>query len=88
MPIEVKTPEDFSGAIGEKQPATVQFSAPRCGGCKMVTPQVLRQVPESNHDAESRITFGDDLLDAAGVKPIMNQRTPSCEAYPSGSCEL
>ncbi|KAG6623784.1 putative thioredoxin [Phytophthora cinnamomi] len=25
MPIEVKTPEDFSGAIGEKQPATVQF---------------------------------------------------------------
>ncbi|KAG6612118.1 Arsenical-resistance protein [Phytophthora cinnamomi] len=28
MPIEVKTPEDFSGAIGEKQPTTVQFSAP------------------------------------------------------------
>ncbi|KAG6623994.1 F-box protein [Phytophthora cinnamomi] len=51
-------------------------------------PPVLRQVPESNHDAESRITFGDDLLDAAGGKPIMNQRTPSCEAYPSGRCEL
>ncbi|KAG6621338.1 Retrovirus-related Pol Polyprotein from transposon TNT 1-94 [Phytophthora cinnamomi] len=39
MPIAVKTPEDLSGAIGEKQPITVQFSAPRCGGCKMVTPQ-------------------------------------------------
>ncbi|KAG6616674.1 Replication protein A 70 kDa DNA-binding subunit [Phytophthora cinnamomi] len=41
-PIEVKTPEDFSGAIGEKQPTTVQFSAPRCGGCKMVTPKVTQ----------------------------------------------
>ncbi|KAG6622995.1 putative thioredoxin [Phytophthora cinnamomi] len=42
MPIEVKTPEDFSGAIGVKQPATVQFSEPRCGGCKMVTPKVTQ----------------------------------------------
>ncbi|KAG6615327.1 putative thioredoxin [Phytophthora cinnamomi] len=39
MPIEVKTPEDFSGAIGENQPTTVQFSAARCGGCQMVTPK-------------------------------------------------
>ncbi|KAG6580148.1 Myosin protein [Phytophthora cinnamomi] len=61
MPIEVKTPEDFSGAIGEKQPATVQFSAPRCGGCKMVTPQgdatdgervPGRQVPKDVYNRE------------------------------------
>ncbi|KAG6616650.1 putative thioredoxin [Phytophthora cinnamomi] len=46
MLIEIKTPEDFNGAISEKQLITVQFSAPRCGGCKMVTPKVM-QVAEN-----------------------------------------
>ncbi|KAG6621415.1 putative thioredoxin [Phytophthora cinnamomi] len=59
MPTEVKTPEDFSGDIGEKQATTVQFSAPRCGGCEMVTPQgdaadgervPGRQVPKGRRD--------------------------------------
>ncbi|KAG6619091.1 putative thioredoxin [Phytophthora cinnamomi] len=68
MPIEVKTPEDFSSAIGEKQPATVQFSAPRCGDCKMVTPQgdaadggrvPGRQVPKGEHRGAGERLQGD-----------------------------
>ncbi|KAG6617532.1 putative thioredoxin [Phytophthora cinnamomi] len=46
MPVEIKTPEDFKAAIGEKQLTTVQLSAPRCGGCDMVAPKVT-QVTEN-----------------------------------------
>ncbi|GMF43276.1 unnamed protein product [Phytophthora lilii] len=42
MPIEIKTPEEFNAAIGEKQLTVVQFSAPWCGGCKMVAPKVTK----------------------------------------------
>ncbi|KAG6622587.1 putative thioredoxin [Phytophthora cinnamomi] len=68
MPIEVKTLEDFSGAISEKQPTTVQFSEPRCGGCKMVTPQgdasdgervPGRQVPKGEHRGAGERLQGD-----------------------------
>ncbi|KAJ8566225.1 hypothetical protein ON010_g6898 [Phytophthora cinnamomi] len=68
MPIEVKTPEDFSGDIGEKHPTAVQFSAPRCGGCKMVTPQgdaadgervPGRQVPNGEHRGAGERLQGD-----------------------------
>ncbi|RLN63703.1 hypothetical protein BBJ29_005660 [Phytophthora kernoviae] len=40
MAIEIQTPEEFNTAIGEKQLTVVQFSAPWCGGCKMVAPKV------------------------------------------------
>ncbi|TDH68120.1 hypothetical protein CCR75_005427 [Bremia lactucae] len=42
MPIDIQTPEEFDAAIGEKQLTVVQFSAPWCGGCKMVAPKVNR----------------------------------------------
>ena len=42
MPIEIETPEAFHAAIAAKQPTVVQFSAPWCGGCKIVAPKVTK----------------------------------------------
>ncbi|CAI5729360.1 unnamed protein product [Peronospora effusa] len=42
MPIEIHTSEDFYAAIAGKQVTVVQFSAPWCGGCKMVAPKVTK----------------------------------------------
>uniref|UniRef100_A0AAV1T7N1 Thioredoxin n=1 Tax=Peronospora matthiolae TaxID=2874970 RepID=A0AAV1T7N1_9STRA len=42
MAIAIQTPEEFHAAIGEKQLTVVQFSAPWCGGCKMVAPKVTK----------------------------------------------
>jgi thioredoxin 1 len=41
-PVVINTPEEFNAAIGEKQLTVVQFSAPWCGGCKMVAPKVAK----------------------------------------------
>ncbi|KAJ8575954.1 hypothetical protein ON010_g3258 [Phytophthora cinnamomi] len=88
MPIEVKTPEDFSGAIGEKQPTTVQFLAPRCGGCKMVTPQgdaadgervPGRQAPKVR---QGRFTT-DQYTSRAGLAAL----DPKVDTSPQGSSE-
>ncbi|KAI9915492.1 hypothetical protein PsorP6_007857 [Peronosclerospora sorghi] len=40
MATEIKTAEEFHAAIAEKHVTVVQFSAPWCGGCKMVAPKV------------------------------------------------
>ncbi|RLN14461.1 hypothetical protein BBJ28_00007001 [Nothophytophthora sp. Chile5] len=63
MAIEITTPEEFNAAIGEKKLTVVQFSAPWCGGCKMVAPKVKELMEKEFADVKFLKVSAEELED-------------------------
>ncbi|CAI5744475.1 unnamed protein product [Peronospora destructor] len=63
MAIEIQTSEEFKAAIAEKQLTVVQFSAPWCGGCKMVAPKVTKLMESDFPDVKFLKVSAEELED-------------------------